>query len=119
LLRTRHQLAVDAQFDAEPNFPFEQKQALYRIAQEAHNIVKHARATSVVLQLARQADTLLLVVRADGCGFDPDASFPGHLGLRSMRERAAKVDASFTIESAPGQGACIEALVAFPVERAR
>ncbi|MGB8346351.1 MAG: sensor histidine kinase [Ktedonobacteraceae bacterium] len=120
VLRTRHQLAVDAQFDAEPNIPFEQKQALYRIAQEAlHNIVKHARATSVVLQLARQADTLLLVVRDDGCGFDPDASFPGHLGLRSMRERAAKVDASFAIESAPGQGVCIEARVAFPVERAR
>ena len=118
VLRTRHHLTVEAQLGAEPDIPFEQKQALYRIAQEAlHNIVKHARATSAVLQLAQQADTLLLVVRDDGRGFDPTASFPGHLGLRSMRERAAKVGARFTIKSAPGQGACIEARVALPVER--
>lgn len=117
VLRTRHLLTVDAQLDPEPDISLEQKQALYRIAQEAlHNIIKHARATTVILRLARQADMLLLTVRDDGRGFDPAASFPGHLGLHSMRERAAKIDAHFTIESAPGHGTCIEARIALPVE---
>lgn len=120
VLRTRYQLAVEAQLGAEPDIPLEQKQALYRIAQEAlHNIVKHARATSVVLRLAQQSDTLLLTVRDDGRGFDPAAPFPGHLGLHSMSERAAKIDASFTIKSAPGQGACIETRITLPLERAQ
>lgn len=117
VLRTRHHLTVDAQLDSEPDIPLEQKQTLYRIAQEAlHNIIKHARASMVVLRLTKQADALLLTVRDDGRGFDPTASFPGHLGLHSMRERAAKIDASFTIESAPEQGTCIEARLLLPVE---
>lgn len=118
-LRARHHLTVDAQLGPEPDIPLEQKQALYRIAQEAlHNIIKHARATTVFLQLARQADTLLLTVRDDGRGFDPTTSFPGHLGLHSMRERAEKIDASFTIESVSGHGTCIEARLPLPMERA-
>jgi signal transduction histidine kinase len=119
-LRARHQLTVDAQFEAEPDISLEQKEALYRIAQEAlHNIVKHARAATVVLQLVQQADTLLLSVRDDGYGFDPAALYPGHLGLHSMRERAAKIDASVTIESAPGRGTCIEVRVPLHTEGAQ
>lgn len=43
-------------------------------------------------------------VRDDGRGFDSAKSFPGHLGLRSMRERAASVGGVVVISSAPGQG---------------
>jgi len=43
-------------------------------------------------------------VRDDGRGFDAGKSFPGHLGLRSMRERAASVGGVILISSAPGQG---------------
>jgi len=37
-------------------------------------------------------------------GFDPLGEFPGHLGLQSMRERAAAVGGTLDIESAPGEG---------------
>jgi signal transduction histidine kinase len=84
------------------------KQALYRIAQEAlHNIVKHARASVVELRLTGLADEIILEVRDNGKGFDPSAPFPGHLGLRSMRERATKMGGTLTIESLPGQGTCV------------
>jgi signal transduction histidine kinase len=105
VLRTRYKLAVEVDLAEEPALSLERKQALYRIAQEAlHNIVKHAQASAVVLRLTRQPREILLEVRDNGRGFDPTGPFPGHLGLLSMWERATKMGATLTIESAPGQG---------------
>ena len=40
----------------------------------------------------------------DGRGFDPYGSFPGHLGLRSIQERATHLGGTYSLESAPSQG---------------
>jgi signal transduction histidine kinase len=105
VLRTRYKLTVEAQLGEEPALSLERKHALYRIAQEAlHNIVKHAHASTVILRLDRQDDELFLEVRDDGRGFDPAEPFPGHLGLRSIQERAARLGGTCSIESAPTQG---------------
>jgi signal transduction histidine kinase len=102
-LRARHRIAVTATLGSEPEVPLETKEALYRIAQEAlHNVVKHARARSVEVQLACGPEGLLLDVSDDGVGFDTGAAFPGHLGLRTMRERATGVGGTLEIASAPG-----------------
>lgn len=107
-LRARYKLAVEQELDEEPDLSLEKKQALYRIVQEAfHNIVKHAHASAIVLRLVRQENNVLLEVRDNGQGFDPTGSFPGHLGMRSMRERATKIGGTLTITSAPGQETCI------------
>ncbi len=88
------------------------KQSLYRIVQEAlHNTVKHARASKVVPRLTRQANDILLEIQDNGKGFDPKGPFPGHLGLRSMHERATKVNGILTIESVAGQWTCISVRV--------
>ncbi|HEU5231115.1 MAG TPA: sensor histidine kinase [Ktedonobacteraceae bacterium] len=108
VLQTRYRLTVDATLDAEPNLPLELKHTLYRIAQEAlHNVVKHARASAVVLQLTQHDNEVCFLVRDNGRGFDPSFPFPGHFGVRSMQERAIKVGGSVTIESAPEQGTSI------------
>ena len=108
VLRTRYKLNVEADLGEEPDLSMEMKHALYRIAQEAlHNIVKHARASLVVLRLARQANEIILQVRDNGRGFDQAGHFPGHLGLRSMHERVSKMGGTLTIESVPGQGTCV------------
>lgn len=108
VLRTRYKLNVEADLREEPDLSMEMKHALYRIAQEAlHNIVKHARASVVVLRLARQANEVILEVRDNGRGFDPADPFPGHLGLRSMHERVAKMGGTLAIESVPEQGTCV------------
>jgi len=52
-----------------------------------------------------------LEVRDDGEGFDPEGSFPGHLGLKSMRERVAHLGGTLRIESAPGEGTRIRAQI--------
>jgi len=105
-IQARHNLDVELDLCAEPDIAMETKEALYRIAREAlHNIVKHARASRVTLRLMCCEGDVSLEISDDGVGFDPADSFPGHLGLRSMRERAARVNGSFALSSAPGQGA--------------
>ncbi len=104
-LRARHGLAVEADLGAEPDLAPEAKEALYRIAQEAlHNCVKHARARTVAVRLAAVGAGVELEVRDDGAGFNPGDAFPGHLGLHSMRERAAAAGGTVAITSAPGRG---------------
>jgi len=46
----------------------------------------------------------VLQIADDGVGFDPGCSFLGHLGLRSMHERATGVGGSLEIVSARGRG---------------
>jgi signal transduction histidine kinase len=105
VLRARYRLTVETDLMEEGNLSLAQKEALYRVAQEAlHNIVKHAHATSVRLRLAHRESELLLEVGDNGRGFDPTGAFPGHLGLHSMRERAERLGGSLIIESSPGQG---------------
>ncbi len=109
VIRTRHGLAVRATLPDEPDLPLDVKQAVYRIAQEAlNNTVKHARARQVDLRLERSADEVILEVSDDGVGFDSEASFPGHLGLRSMRERAAGFGGRIEVESVPARGTRID-----------
>jgi signal transduction histidine kinase len=109
-LGARYQINVRSDLGAEPDLAAEAKQALYRIGQEAlHNIAKHAHARHVDLHLGQTAAGIVLEVRDDGVGFDPSGAFPGHLGLRSMRERIESLGGSLHIDSVPGQGTTIRA----------
>ncbi len=104
-LRARHQIEVDAELCDEPDVSIAMKEALYRIAREAlHNTVKHARATHAKVRMDCLPDGIILELADNGLGFDPSNSFPGHLGLKSMRERAQAVGGRFALESAPGEG---------------
>ena len=86
----------------------EVEQACFRIAQESlTNALRHARASQVSLQLHANADAgLLLRVIDDGEGFDPDG--PRGLGMIVMRERAQSAGGSLRIQTAPGEGTCID-----------
>ncbi|WP_312238118.1 PAS domain S-box protein [Stenotrophomonas sp.] len=84
------------------------EQACFRIAQESlTNVLRHARASQVSLQLHDVNDRgLHLQVRDDGEGFDPEG--PRGLGLIVMRERAQSVGGTLRIESAHGAGTLID-----------
>jgi PAS domain S-box-containing protein len=104
-LRARHDIDVETFLCDEPEASLEMKEDVYRIVQEAlHNTVKHARATSVKISLECDAGWITLEVSDDGIGFDMRGEFPGHLGLRSMHERAARLGGTFRVESALGRG---------------
>jgi signal transduction histidine kinase len=107
-LRARHEIPVHTTLGEEPDLPLETKEALYRIAQEAlHNTVKHARASRADLKLECDARGIALQVSDDGAGFDPEESFSGHLGLKSMRERVGRLGGTLWVESTPGEGTTI------------
>jgi len=111
-LRARHGLAGQTAMKDEPAAPVEVKHALYRIAQEAlGNTVKHAHARRVDVQLEALGHAVALQIVDDGVGFDPGGLYPGHLGLRSMHERALAVGGSLEVSSSPGQGTRIRVTV--------
>jgi signal transduction histidine kinase len=108
--RARHRILVETTLCDEPSASLPIKEALYRIAQEAlQNIVKHAQATQVRLALTCSDAEIELEVRDNGKGFDPHGSFPGHLGLSSMRERVERLGGKLELESAVGAGTMIRA----------
>ena len=83
--------------------------AIYRVTQEAlNNVARHARARHVVVELQAETDQLRLTIHDDGCGFETGAEPPpGHLGLKSMQERAAEAGADLRVVSAPGEGTLV------------
>jgi signal transduction histidine kinase len=106
--RARYGFTVTAALGDEPDLSPAAREAFYRVAQEAlHNIVKHARPTEVDVSLASDGGGVELRVRDNGVGFDPAGEFAGHLGLESMRERAARVGAVLSIDSSPGGGTTV------------
>jgi signal transduction histidine kinase len=93
--------------------PLPAEDALYRIAQEAlHNIVKHARARTVRIELARDGAEVTLRIADDGVGFDPGDVADGHLGIAGMRARAERAGGHLAVRSAPDEGT--EILVGIP-----
>ena len=107
-IHARHKINVVTDFGEEPNISLDAKEALYRIAQEAlQNIAKHAHATTVDLSLKEQDGRLVLVIRDNGKGFVTNREFPGHLGMKSMPERAAQIGGEFHIQSQPGVGTVV------------
>ncbi|WP_422769879.1 histidine kinase [Plantactinospora sp. WMMC1484] len=91
--------------------------ALLRTAQEAlANVAKHARASRVGLTLSYMEDLVTLDVRDDGVGFAPGAKRPngcleGGFGLGGMRQRVQRLAGRLNIESEPGGGTAISAVV--------
>lgn len=108
-LEARRGISAKVVAEGEPDVTFEVKEALFRIAQEAlNNCARHAQSQHVEIRLA---SGVTLDVIDDGIGFDPGGTFPGHLGLRSMRERALGAGGTFDVISSPGQGTCVTATV--------
>ena len=88
---------------------------VFGIAREAlANVVKHAGAHTVRVQVQARPQRVLVEIRDDGHGFDAAAGHPGHFGLDSMRSRAAEIGGLLTISSAPGEGTVVR--VEAPVE---
>jgi signal transduction histidine kinase len=81
----------------------------FRVAQEAlANAVRHAHARHIIVAGLVSAAEVRLRISDDGTGIDPaavrDARRGGHLGLMSMRQRAAAVGAELAVDSRPGDG---------------
>jgi two-component system NarL family sensor kinase len=98
---------------------------LYRIAQEAlANALRHAAARNIAVSLASDPEMITLTIEDDGCGFETDgctfevclhAPRPedrsAHFGVVGMYERARLLGGKLILQSTPGQGTRVQAIV--------
>ncbi|MFO1441459.1 MAG: histidine kinase [Verrucomicrobiaceae bacterium] len=86
----------------------ETRRELYLFCKEVlHNIAKHAQATQVRFHLTPTATGLRIEIRDNGIGFDLKTPSSGH-GLSNLRERAAMMRATLSIESQPGTAVMLD-----------
>jgi signal transduction histidine kinase len=94
---------------------------IFRIIQEAlNNVVKHSQASHVDLSLDFRENVARIRVRDNGCGFDLDLVRLTHigrasLGLAGMEERAALLGGTVSIQSRPGFGTEVEAVIPYSI----
>ena len=94
---------------------------LYRISQESlTNVIRHAQAKQVSINLTHQDGTLSLRIEDDGIGFDPDdpdlQDGRQRLGLLGMQERVDGLGGTLALYSAPGQGTTLHITLPVPEE---
>jgi len=107
----RHTIQVDFVVEGEQTrLPSEYETVLFRIAQEALiNIAKHARASQAAVRLDIHPAQICVVIRDDGCGFNPEEVLGGEVtysgwGLLGIRERTLLLGGQVEIDSTPGTG---------------
>ena len=108
---------IEVEFEADPldetSLTGEIEATIYRIVQEAlTNVVKHANATRVEVELERREGSIVACVTDNGVGFDPSNEPRGgsrRLGLRGMRERLALLGGRLEISSGKGEGTTLTA----------
>jgi len=95
------------------NIPDAISLCLFRVLQEAlHNAVKHSGARRFEVSLVGASDEIVLTVRDEGRGFDPEEALAETgLGLTSMKERLKLVDGHLSIDSKLRSGTTIHARV--------
>jgi len=87
------------------------KLTLYRIVQEQiNNIIKHAQAKQIFVELFPEEGNVELIIADDGVGFDPETIKKG-MGLKNMRSRAELLSGKLDVISTPGKGSKIKVLI--------
>ena len=111
LRRFKAQYGIETTLSTEgslDNLGSDQQLVLYRVTQEAlNNIVRHAEAQKVAVDIARTDGSVQLCVSDDGRGFVMGEEEPG-LGLEGMAERARLVNGDFEVNAAPGRGTTLK-----------
>jgi two-component system sensor histidine kinase UhpB len=108
------QAHVDVQLQT-ARLPSPVESCCFRLVQIAlNNVVRHARATRVVVTALQHDGELEVMVRDDGVGFslrEVESRSRGGIGLLGMHERAALIGGSVEIHSAPGEGTTVVMLL--------
>ncbi|WP_157263447.1 type IV pili methyl-accepting chemotaxis transducer N-terminal domain-containing protein [Azohydromonas aeria] len=113
LQKFEHQTGLKTHLEIEghglPLDPDVQVQVLHVVQEALSNVRKHAQASEVWVEVAAGAGTgWRFEVRDDGVGFDPQADrAETHVGLKIMRERAARIGAQVQLDAVPGAGSCV------------
>jgi signal transduction histidine kinase len=116
-LMERHPVRIRCDIpDAYKHLDPDVKAILYQLIRELlNNIAKHSRAQNARVMISMEDGHFRVQVTDDGVGFDPQAlgvpTAEGGFGLYSIRERLIAIDGSLRIESAPGAGTVVTAIL--------
>jgi two-component system, NarL family, sensor kinase len=112
-------LKIDFQYVKETKdlLNFEISIGVFRIVQEGlNNIIKHAKASKVILYLVEGEESIYFILKDNGAGFDKENLVNKRgFGLGGMKERAKLIDGDVEIQSSPGNGTIVE--VNIPVKK--
>jgi two-component system, NarL family, sensor kinase len=107
--------AVETRFEVTGEYlplPVRVEAGLFRIAQEAvTNVVRHAQASIIKIDLLSTPDQAQLTVEDDGQGFDPAVLVEGRFGLMGLNERARLLGGTLQVYSAPGEGTKLQVII--------
>ena len=109
-------LDATVRIDPALDVPVDAGRLAYRVVREGlRNVVKHADASSVVVEVRREADDVLVRVADDGRGpvSAPGVTPRGHLGLRLLKDTLSDFGGRLDLEPGPRQGTAL--LARFPV----
>ena len=108
---TKFQCNVDNSVPKDLELNGVQRRQIVLLLKEAfHNIVKHAEAKKCIVEIKQVDLTLEIVIQDDGVGFDLNSYKAGY-GIKSMTERARKMNGKVTIESNKTEGTQIMVLM--------
>jgi PAS domain S-box-containing protein len=113
-LSKQHEVGIEfTEKEVPKHVPEDIALCLFRVAQEAlHNAVKYSGASQLTVGISGMPGEIQLVITDPGVGFDVEgAKTNGGLGLVSMQERVNLVKGRLSVESRPGSGARIAAVV--------
>jgi signal transduction histidine kinase len=117
-VQDRHGIECTFEADESPmELDKETRVVLFDVVREIlANVVRHAKAKHVDVRIRRIKGTVQTTVQDDGVGFQPPGtgaalSESGRFGLFNIREKLDYLGGSITIESAPGEGTCVVAVV--------
>lgn len=112
-LKNQIGIEVCLQYDELPEqIPNTIRITAFRIIQEAlNNVVKHADTSQATVMLRRHSENLIVTVEDNGRGFDATQPPPDTGGLSGMKDRAVLAGGTLEIESDPGKGTRISAIL--------
>ncbi|TXH77418.1 MAG: hypothetical protein E6Q88_01200 [Lysobacteraceae bacterium] len=100
---------------APAELPRELEATMLRIAQEAlFNATRHGQASRIDVVLDFRTDTVSLIVKDNGCGFDPQSTVTnkrGRFGMRGMDERMRRLGGALRVQSGVGVGTTVRAVL--------
>jgi signal transduction histidine kinase len=101
----------------EPYLSKNQKLTTFRIIQEAlNNAIRHAKATTVRLEIEKVKNSIQMIIEDDGIGFNPMTVKKG-AGLNNIQNRVYLIDGNHSIQSQPNEGCKI--IINFPIKQSK
>ena len=106
--RSMFRVQFSAKGEPKPIAAKRMRQLFYVYREALSNIEKHANAKHVFIEMNWEKDQLVLSIRDDGHGFNPESiQYVNHYGLKFMKERVEMLEGKLTLKSEPGGGTTI------------